>query len=254
MSKALTVHNAEIKTAAVEIRTLTISGKQVTLAVFRQLREEPLIADDGTLNGVPWGIVNYHPDKCGGSNSREHWHVVWQRGAELLRSAVIQAPAWSPYRAPTGAPFFSAHVRDVLLGVDSRHFGGGIPEVDGSIVIELHGIRVMLEPSRAVRAAVWSRDDLEKATASAQTSEYIHYRDADGFQTYGPWSRAEPLLRRRVDDALRDLDQEIGPREGGTEELFVKLKAEVGEESARQARHTAQRKALADLPQLFIAV
>ena len=38
----LTTHNAEIKTATVEIRSLTVSGKQVTLAVFRQLREESL--------------------------------------------------------------------------------------------------------------------------------------------------------------------------------------------------------------------
>lgn len=44
MPKQLTVHNATITTAAVEVKTLTISGKQVTLAVFRQLREEQLIA------------------------------------------------------------------------------------------------------------------------------------------------------------------------------------------------------------------
>jgi len=30
----LSVHNAEITTARVEVKTLTISGKQVTLAVF----------------------------------------------------------------------------------------------------------------------------------------------------------------------------------------------------------------------------
>ena len=83
---ALTVRNAEVKTAAVEVKTLTISGKQVTLAVFRQLREEPLIAADGTLNGVPWGTVNYHPGKCG--NDPKHLHVVWQLGAELRRARI----------------------------------------------------------------------------------------------------------------------------------------------------------------------
>uniref|UniRef100_UPI00056CBB60 hypothetical protein n=1 Tax=Streptomyces exfoliatus TaxID=1905 RepID=UPI00056CBB60 len=65
MTKQLTTQNATITTATVEVKTLTISGKQVTLAVFRQLREQPLIAQDGTLNGEPWGIVNYPPDKCG---------------------------------------------------------------------------------------------------------------------------------------------------------------------------------------------
>jgi hypothetical protein len=84
--RPLNVLNAEIKTAAVEIRTLTVSGKQVTLAVFRQLKDEPLVNRDGTLNGTPWGIVNYHPDKC--AEGRPHMHVVWQRGTELLRATV----------------------------------------------------------------------------------------------------------------------------------------------------------------------
>jgi hypothetical protein len=91
------VHNAEIKTAAVEIKTLTISGKQVTLAVFRQIREERLIAEDGTLNGTPWGTVNYHPGTCIlPVGVRDHWHVVWQSGVELRKSTV-----WEPAGAFT---------------------------------------------------------------------------------------------------------------------------------------------------------
>lgn len=86
MTAKLTVHNAELKTAAVEIQTITISGKQVTLAVFRQLQEEVLLDDDGALNGVPWGTVNYHPDKC--ADGPEHIHVVWQKGSELRRSRI----------------------------------------------------------------------------------------------------------------------------------------------------------------------
>jgi hypothetical protein len=89
----LTVQNAEIKTATVQIQTLTVSGKQVTLAVFRQLREELLLAENGTLNGVPWGTVNYHPDKC--VDDHPHWHIVWQRDTDLLRARVYQTPRWS---------------------------------------------------------------------------------------------------------------------------------------------------------------
>jgi hypothetical protein len=92
----LTVHNAEIRTATVEIKTLTVSGKQVTLAVFRQLREEPLIGDDGTLNGTPWGTVNYHPDKCG-DEPGVHRHVVWQRGTDLLRSRIDEPSVYARY-------------------------------------------------------------------------------------------------------------------------------------------------------------
>lgn len=91
---ALTVQNAEIKTATVEVKTLTISGKQVTLAVFRQLKEHPLIALDGTINGVPWGTVNYHPDKC--APGRRHIHVVWQAGSDLRR-ARVDPPGFEPF-------------------------------------------------------------------------------------------------------------------------------------------------------------
>jgi hypothetical protein len=45
------------------ISELTIKGKQVTLAVFRQLQQEPLLAADGSFVGLPWGTVNYHPEK-----------------------------------------------------------------------------------------------------------------------------------------------------------------------------------------------
>jgi hypothetical protein len=73
-----------VRTAAVEIKTLTVSGKQVTLAVFRQLVQEELA--ESLLHLLPpefssplypgdvhqfyfrdtlWEYVNYHPDtKC----------------------------------------------------------------------------------------------------------------------------------------------------------------------------------------------
>jgi hypothetical protein len=74
MNKVLDVQAAELITAAVEVKTLTIRGKQVTLAVFRQLEEKPLLLDDGSLAGTPWGRVNYHPDKC--AEDAPHIHVV----------------------------------------------------------------------------------------------------------------------------------------------------------------------------------
>jgi len=87
--KKLTAENAIIKTATVEVKTLTISGKQVTLAVFRQLPHRELINTDTLeLLGVPWGIVNYHPDKCGSSS--EHIHVVWQKGTTLARMTLFE--------------------------------------------------------------------------------------------------------------------------------------------------------------------
>ena len=86
MRPPLNVRNAQVSTATVEIKTLTVSGKQVTLTVFRQLIEAPLIVDDGSLNGEAWGTVNYHWGKC--DDDAPHWHVVWQQGDELRRSQV----------------------------------------------------------------------------------------------------------------------------------------------------------------------
>lgn len=90
----ISVHEAQIRTASVEIKTLSVSGKQVTLALFRQLLREHLYDDETmSVNGVPWGTINYHPDKCG--DEARHHHVVWQKGFELRR-AHVPDPAPEP--------------------------------------------------------------------------------------------------------------------------------------------------------------
>lgn len=54
MKKQLTAHTATLKTASVEIKALTIEGKQVTMAVFRQLSRANLInRDTGEMMGQP---------------------------------------------------------------------------------------------------------------------------------------------------------------------------------------------------------
>jgi hypothetical protein len=90
----ISVYEAQIHTAAVEIKTLTIRGKQVTLAVFRQLQEESIIDDNhGGLRGLPWGRVNYHPPDC--DRRLAHLHVIWQKDDELRRSCASEE---SPHR------------------------------------------------------------------------------------------------------------------------------------------------------------
>lgn len=90
----LNAHNATLKTAQVEIKTLTLSGKQVTLAVFRQLEERELLFYNKDLgefmfSGIPWGRVNYCPDKCGSYSP--HLHVIWQLEDKLYRSIVYSS-------------------------------------------------------------------------------------------------------------------------------------------------------------------
>jgi hypothetical protein len=98
--RRITTHEATITTASIEIRTLTLSGKQMTLAVFRQLLKAPLIDEaSGHFLGMPWGTVNYHQDchyhpRCRSCayvdvhGPKDHLHVVWQTGQEL-RQAVV---------------------------------------------------------------------------------------------------------------------------------------------------------------------
>lgn len=61
MTMEVETRNASIDTLAVTIRALHVSGKQMTLAVFRQLPTGRAYVDDGTLNPMyeHWGIVRY---------------------------------------------------------------------------------------------------------------------------------------------------------------------------------------------------
>lgn len=106
MPKQLTTQNASITTVAVEVKAITISGKQVTQSVYRQLQEAPLVTHQGTLNGTPWGYVNHCPERKFWNDNRGEWepcisgsdhrHIVWQYGSELRRSRVAEPPQWWP--------------------------------------------------------------------------------------------------------------------------------------------------------------
>ena len=96
---SIKVQEATVRTAAVEIKALTVNGKQVTMGLFRQLKNEPLVdIETGLLRGVPWGTVNYFFGSC----SADHSHIVWQSGDELRRSCELWThPAVWPPRLQT---------------------------------------------------------------------------------------------------------------------------------------------------------
>lgn len=241
-ARQLTVHNAQITTATVQVKTLTISGKQVTLAVFRQLPEEPLISDDGHLNGVPWGVVNYHPDKC--ADGPRHGHVVWQRGQELLRSAVTHAPPFGNRwdGCEPGDQFLTRCVRDRLRG-GTPYFGGQPPMKETNWVNEGRGLVVNMDPAPiAVKAA----NAVTEASCAAETA--AKYPGEPYFK-----ERAV-ALQGEAEEKLTALDRECELIGASAADLFDAYKACLDKESERRLRHVDVRKALADLPQLFIAV
>jgi hypothetical protein len=86
-------NEATIKTCAIEIKALTVSKRQVTMGLFRQLQQEELIdLETMEFRGLPWGRVNYFWNGCHSSYDPEttgpFLHVVWQKDTELRRDVV----------------------------------------------------------------------------------------------------------------------------------------------------------------------
>jgi hypothetical protein len=107
--KLIDARHAVIHTASIQIRTLTIGGKQVTLSVFRQLPELPWgdmflhypeeiesshESDLFSSSFIPWGIVRYYwgiyhePTKTDGWSgfADDAYHAILQQGNNLYRA------------------------------------------------------------------------------------------------------------------------------------------------------------------------
>ncbi len=187
MNPPLNVHNAQISTVKVEVKTLTISGKQVTLAVFRQLIDELLIAEDGRLKGVAWGTVNYHPDKC--SDDPPHWHIVWQLGDELRRAKV--SAAYKPEEVFWSKALTYLHAASIhhwLVTGETRYFQGDIfklfdvkqawsrrSRVDSyrqnDFIYDEIGIKIRYRVPEEIRTALLAKSDLMSVAENWETKK-----------------------------------------------------------------------------------
>lgn len=243
MTKQLAAQSATITTAAVQVQSLTIGRKQVTLAVFRQLRDEPLIAQDGTLNGVPWGAVNYHPDKCG--DIADHWHIVWQRGTEFRRARVSYQPRTPIFWSKTGDKFISGHVREVLEG-RGRYFSGTMPRFTESRVTTQiwggSGVSFEMVYDESLQGVVRAWKDWR-----SQVNVIEKHPDAELYQA------GERDCRARLTEAIERLPC-APPTPEDVDSLHDDFQNELKAEAARQQRLRDVHAAVAQLPQLFIAV
>lgn len=90
--KTASKKHATIHMMTVNIKTMQINNKQVTLSTFRQLKEESVVKENLSLRGALWGTVRYRwkdtPDWC------SHY-LVWQLGDELRRMSI---PSVAKYR------------------------------------------------------------------------------------------------------------------------------------------------------------
>lgn len=237
----LTVHNAEIRTATVEVKTLTISGKQVTLAVFRQLPLEQLLASDGHLAGEPWGWVNHHPDK-GCASAGLHRHFVWQRGNDLRRSFTSE-PTWTDED-----PVFVTQELQLRLVQCALAEGWTPPGTRSDLqhngtAILVRGLSVTLDSTvfcaQPVASFLWPSDQ--------GSSRYFAVAG-------GSWSEAFALAK--ADDHARATAQieEAAKKYGGLEAAASAVDTYISKERDRRQRQWAAWDALLTLPQLFIAV
>ncbi|MEU4807415.1 hypothetical protein [Actinosynnema sp. NPDC023587] len=252
MSKPpLTVRNAAITTASVEIKTLTVSGKQVTLAVFRQLREVPVVTDEGMLAGQPWGVVNYHPDKC--ANMSEHWHVVWQDGEDLRRSFVTVVPVYQTFWSEDGDRFVTSCVHDLITTGRTPYFQGKPPverllnQYDGINVDTGHGFRTDLVLAEAANASAKVWLDLQYKRKSML--ERADNGDVPSWMVSGVQA-----AERQLSEALPAFTAKVAEFEATTDLLYERYAAATEAERARRERHRRVREELEALPQLFIAV
>ncbi len=228
--KPLTVQNVEVSTAAVEVKTIQVSRKQMTLSMFRQLIDERLIGDGQAFRGNPWGCVNYHhecgyrtwhQDWCDDFRHGRHLHVVWQKGSDL-RKATVYERDWCTYG----------------------------PAVIGALVSGP-------EADRLVQAAYCTNDHrlpdwMGTHDGTKPWPAYLSFPWTDGLicraspprgHANPPWQQDEPGLPcgdgQAYDAALRDFGEHIAWR------------AAEAEGRVRYAERWAE---LQDLPQLFIAV
>lgn len=112
-----TASNTTVESSVVQIRTLNVGSKQMTQGIFRQLIEAPAINTQGRVQGQPWGIVNYHPDRC--DDATEHLHVVWQLGDQLRRGFVL-APEHAYLHHPLVAEYVTARIHEGARRETSR--------------------------------------------------------------------------------------------------------------------------------------
>ena len=85
----INIQDVIIKTATIEVKVLSLSKKQVTLAVFRQLESCEEFIDMWELKvlGILWGRINYHVN-C--SDFKKHIHLIWQKEDKLKRAVVYR--------------------------------------------------------------------------------------------------------------------------------------------------------------------
>lgn len=253
--KQITVQQAAIKTASVSVRSLTINGKQVTLAVFRQLRNEPIVeVETISLLGLPWGTVNYFWGGC--VSDVQHLHVVWQKGEELRRACVYSN---LPHSVESGLrdDIHEAYVEYLVhLTLEGRLVRDSNSCSAHTFSDRVEGMKLQYDISRD--------DPLCKATAAPPNSVYRDFYPADDPEEqrkrFELWSvqkdRELREYRAQLEKDLVGLRDMFGiqPEEVDASAALDYLKGTIDTLRDYHTRWSAMYTEMLALDQLFIAV
>ena len=94
--RAIQTTECKITSNTVQIKILEVKGKQMTIAVFKQLITEEIVDySSGKLMGEVWGFVNRHDDYQSHYGLAPHLHIIWQKGNELRKDRIEMPPDWN---------------------------------------------------------------------------------------------------------------------------------------------------------------
>ena len=121
----LSTEQVSINTMQVEIKSMMVGKKQLTLSLMRQIIEEPLIDEELLqFRGVAWGHVNYFWGDDKHKTFPNHMNIVWQKGNELRRSIVRMELQHEQCMVDRS----ERELRDVLKQIEYYHSYNGFEE------------------------------------------------------------------------------------------------------------------------------
>jgi hypothetical protein len=238
MARVINIHDAKVKTMSVGIKAMTVNDRQVTLAVFRQLMDVDLISEDGTLNGIPWGIINYHPDKC--SDHAPHLHVVWQDGEELRRATVEDPPKFDTFQSDAADDHLTYRtMRYVFFGEEPPSVSSYYGVWQFHLVGNYQHISISAFESEEAKKA---KDLYDRAYQPLTGSPFVANKDERTF------------FSNETIDALNDLYSKMIFVRAALNNSIKILQQEIAEEAKRRKKWGETLQGIKQLPQLFIAV
>jgi hypothetical protein len=202
---------SDVKTASltVEIKSLHVGTKQMTLSVFRQIHEEDLLDKDFKLLGKPWGLINYWWDKCPQWNP-SCIHVIWQKGNELrrfrrsnIRESIKHSDVSEPYSHHEGM------IKNNIIG----KLHGEMEKIN----IFLDGGSITINAEEIKSPKYYEKDGVYEAPYSTNIDEWKEKRNSEREKSYKKsleiFQRCElkkkelqPLLEAKISEANLYLD------------------------------------------------